>query len=96
MGKEYKEEIWKDVGIYNGVDFTGCYEVSNKGNVRALDRIVVCKNGQKQTKSGHIMKQYSDYCGYMRVFLKKEWRKKMSTSSSFSRFSFYFKSRPRT
>lgn len=71
MKKEYKEEIWKDVGIYNGVDFTGCYEVSNKGNVRALDRIVVCKNGQKQTRNGHIMKQYSDYCGYMRVFLKK-------------------------
>lgn len=76
MEQEYKEEIWKDVGVYDGVDFTGCYEVSNKGGVRALDRIIMRKNGRKQIKDGHIMRQYDDGHGYMKVFLKKNGKMK--------------------
>ena len=76
MEQEYKEEIWRDVGVYDGVDFTGCYEVSNKGGVRALDRIIMRKNGRKQIKDGHIMRQYDDGHGYMKVFLKKNGKMK--------------------
>lgn len=76
MEQEYKEEIWKDVGVYDGVDFTGCYEVSNKGGVRALNRIIMRKNGRKQIKDGHIMRQYDDGHGYMKVFLKKNGKMK--------------------
>lgn len=30
------EEIWKDIGIIEGVDYTGLYQVSNLGNVKSL------------------------------------------------------------
>lgn len=40
-------EIWKDVGVYDGIDYTGMYEVSTFGNFKSLDRVIIYKNGQK-------------------------------------------------
>ena len=37
------EEIWKDIEGYEGK-----YQVSNKGNVKSLDRKVLKGNGQVQ------------------------------------------------
>lgn len=70
MEQEYMEEIWRSIGIYQGVDFTGCYEVSNKGRMRVLDRVVKYKNGKERTIKGHISKQRKDEKGRMRITLK--------------------------
>ena len=70
MEREYKEEIWKSIGVYQGVDFTGCYEVSNKGRMRVLDRIIKYKSGKERTIKGHISKQRKDEKGRMRITLK--------------------------
>ena len=50
-------EIWKDIGIYDGIDYTGLYESSTFGNVRSLDRETVCKNGRVRHSNGKILKQ---------------------------------------
>ena len=40
-----KIEIWKDIGIYDGIDYTGLYESSTFGNVRSLDRKIIQQGG---------------------------------------------------
>lgn len=42
-----KSELWKSVGIFRGVDFTGYYEVSTFGRVRSLDRYVNTPSGRR-------------------------------------------------
>lgn len=56
------EEIWKDIDGYDGT-----YQVSNLGNVRSLDRVVVDKNGRKMHYSGKIMKQNKTVDGYPNI-----------------------------
>lgn len=65
-------EIWKDVGVYDGVDYTGLYESSTFGNVRSLDRETVCKNGKIRHSRGKILKQYTNEAGYNIVGLCKD------------------------
>lgn len=57
-------EIWKPV---KGFDH---YEVSDKGNVRSLDRTVVYKDGRKYRYKGVVLKQGVDPKGYPQVSLK--------------------------
>lgn len=58
------KEIWKDIKGYEGL-----YQVSNKGNVRSLDRMVNSPNGMRMSK-GRILKQCK--CGsYSKVALSK-------------------------
>ena len=64
-------EIWKDIGIYDGIDYTGLYESSTFGNVRSLDRETVCKNGRVRHSNGKILKQYITKTGYNIVGLCK-------------------------
>lgn len=45
------EEIWKSIPGYEG-----SYEVSNMGNVRSLDRIVLMKNGRSRFQKGRVLK----------------------------------------
>lgn len=72
MIENLEGEIWKSVGFYRGIDFTGCYEVSNKGRLKALDRTVTRGNGRKQFWAERILKQFPDKRGYPRVYLKKD------------------------
>lgn len=62
------EEIWKDIK-----DFEGLYQVSNLGNVKSLDRIIIQKNNGVLTKTNYksrILKlQLAN--GYYRVNLSK-------------------------
>ena len=51
-----KEEIWKDV-----VGFEGYYEVSNKGRVRSVDRVIMRSNGFPLPVKGKIMPQYKKW-----------------------------------
>ena len=63
------KEIWKDIKGYEGL-----YQVSNKGNVRSLDRMVNSPNGMRMSK-GRILKQYK-YGSYSKVSLSKASRVK--------------------
>lgn len=43
-------EIWSDINGYEGM-----YQVSNKGRIRGLDRIIVQRDGKKQNIRGKII-----------------------------------------
>jgi len=58
-----QEEIWKDIEGYEGL-----YQVSNKGNVKSLDRVVRSKNNSFAIKKGIYRKQYILF-GYRKINL---------------------------
>lgn len=60
------DEIWKPIKGYEG-----CYEISNYGNVRSLDRYVKSKCGGLRFLKGQILKLITDDDGYLRVGLNK-------------------------
>lgn len=64
------EEIWKDIKEYEGF-----YQVSNKGNVRSVTRIVRKWDGKKIHK-GRILKGSMSNGGYVTVILSKRNHKK--------------------
>ena len=45
-----QEEVWKPIPNYEGL-----YEVSNRGRVRSLDRIIETRRGHKRPYQGQIM-----------------------------------------
>jgi hypothetical protein len=57
-------EQWKDIK-----GFEGLYEVSNLGNVRSLDRMVLHKNNYMQFKPGKLIKPQYNHAGYLRFDL---------------------------
>lgn len=61
-----QEEIWKDVPNYEGL-----YQVSNLGNVKSLQRYVIC-NGGNRFKKEIILKPGKDNYGYYIVSLHKK------------------------
>lgn len=63
------EEIWKNVEVVRGIDFTGYYEVSCFGNVRSIDRWVYLKNGGKKFVCGSDISKQKDKDGYLKVCL---------------------------
>ena len=58
------QEVWKSV-----VGYEGYYEVSNLGNVRSVDRIIVDSNGFKRRCYGKNIKLRVDHKGYLFVCL---------------------------
>lgn len=66
-----KEEIWKPVKNYEGL-----YEVSNLGNVRSVDRVVVYSNGRKHFLKGQILKPVKNQDGYLFLWLFKDSKRK--------------------
>lgn len=63
--------IWKDVKSWEGF-----YQISNRGDVRSLDRIV---NSRYSTaiKRGKVLKKYTDSHGYDVVHFTNKKRKKL-------------------
>jgi len=59
-------EIWKDV-----MEYEGMYQVSNFGNVKSLDRIIVMKNNTSRMVKGILLKMTKDSSGYFHVKLSK-------------------------
>lgn len=53
------KEIWKEVS-----EFTGVYEVSNKGQVRSIDRVVIRSNSRPINVSGQNLSIGMDKDGY--------------------------------
>jgi len=64
-------EIWKPVTFYDGkfrfYDFTGFYEVSNKGRIKAIKRI----DSRNQKRHEKILKQ-DENATYLRAMISKE------------------------
>lgn len=58
-----EEEIWKDIGIIKGVDYTGMYQVSNYGEVKSLN--------YNHTGKEKILTPISNSRGYLSVGLSK-------------------------
>lgn len=59
---EKEQEIWKTYPDHTFI------EVSNLGRVRTVDHWVTYKNGRKQLYKGHVLKQWDNGHGYMRVY----------------------------
>jgi hypothetical protein len=57
-------EVWKDIKGYEGL-----YQVSNLGRVKSLERIIIKKNGLKQTIRERILKPFTSPKGYLQVSL---------------------------
>jgi hypothetical protein len=51
--------------------FEGLYEVSNFGNVKSLNRIVLRSDGRKRTIKERLLKGSKNNCGYLVVCLLK-------------------------
>ena len=66
-------EVWKDIKGYEGM-----YQCSSLGNIRSLDRIVICKNGRIDHKIGTTMKLRQNKNGYMQIGLTKHNVRKMT------------------
>ena len=60
-------ETWKPV-----VGFEGYYEVSDRGRVRSVDRLVNRRGGTKSLRRGRMLKLSSYSNGYLKVSLAKE------------------------
>jgi len=60
------EEVWKDVAGYEGL-----YQVSNKGNVKSLERMVPYAHGMR-TIFEKVMKPELNADGYLRLKLVKD------------------------
>lgn len=65
MALRYAPEVYVEIPGYEGY-----YQVSNYGNVRSLDRVIVEKTGKTQTLKGRILKQRINRSGYSEVGLR--------------------------
>jgi len=63
-------EEWLDIK-----GFERYYQVSNKGRVRSLDRVLLKNNGHTERRRGQIMSQMIDKDGYLTVGLRKDNKK---------------------
>lgn len=67
MAKVELIEIWKDIPHYKGI-----YQVSNLGNVRSVDRFVICRNGKILKRKGGKIRPSLNRDGYYQVCLRKK------------------------
>lgn len=64
-------EIWKDIPNYEGY-----YQVSNKGEIRAIDRTIFYKNNTTRFLKGKVRKLSINKHGYLYIHLHKDSVKK--------------------
>lgn len=62
-------EQWRPV-----IGYEGWYEVSDRGRVRSLDRVVTHRNGRQSRWKGKILKPMRDTGGHHRVALQRNGR----------------------
>ena len=59
------EEVWKPIGIINGVDFAGLYEASTLGDIKSLRKDIIIKpsnvKGYLQVKLSQGENEYNLY-----------------------------------
>lgn len=61
---------WKEI---SGTD--GAYFVSDAGEVRSIDRYIVCKDGKAKHRKGHVLTGTKNSMGYLRVQIWRNGRK---------------------
>ena len=61
------KEIWKDIEGYEGM-----YQISNKGRVRSLERIVLFKNGKSRKVKSKVLSTFIERAGYECIKLYQE------------------------
>ena len=61
------KEIWKDIKGYYKL-----YQVSTRGKIRSLDRVVTDKNGNKKILKGKVRSKTLDKDGYVVIALYKK------------------------
>ena len=64
-------EVWKDIGVLKGIDFTGYYQISNLGRVKSLERVVKGRSGGQLLKE-RILSNWENQFGYYLTTLCKE------------------------
>ena len=65
------KEEWRDIGIIDGVDYTGLYQISNYGQMRSLDRYE--KFGKyERFRKGRIKEPHINKYGYVVISLCKD------------------------
>lgn len=74
--KCFEDEIWKDI-----TEWKGLYQVSNKGRVKSLDRIIECNANRysipvRRKTKGRILKQKINKYGYLVLMLQNKGYKK--------------------
>ena len=52
-------EIWKDIEGYEGI-----YQISNKGRVKSLERIILFENGKSRKVKSKILSTFIEKAGY--------------------------------
>jgi hypothetical protein len=65
-----EDEVWKDIEGYEGF-----YQVSDKGRIKSLDRIVISGYGKPHRLKGKILKAQTHHCGYLEITLHKDGKK---------------------
>ena len=65
-------EIWKDIGVIKGVNYTGYYQASTVGRIRSVDRYTNHWHGGKIFVKGMMLKQHISKSGYYRIPLHKK------------------------
>ena len=74
-GNKISEEEWRDIAGYEG-----CYQVSNLGRVKSLERTFIDKRKHKQHIKERILKPQPCRDGYLQVFLCNSSDKKKNFS----------------
>lgn len=64
------KEIWKDIK-----ELDGCYQISNLGRVKSVEREVKCAYGAKRVIKERVLKQTKNRYGYYEVRPQVEGRK---------------------
>lgn len=75
---EIKVEEWRDIE-----DFEGCYQVSNMGRIKSLERVVMRKDGKPLTVRERILKANKNEDGYLLVSLHGNGKKRAASIHRF-------------
>ena len=65
-------ELWHDIGVYKGVDFTGKYEISSKGRLKSCARWIKDASGKEYFHKESIIAGYDNGYGYLARVLRNE------------------------
>lgn len=70
--KDLPGEIWYNIGVVDGVNYTGYYEVSNFLRTRNVSRYITYKNGKVCFLKSRIKKPTIGKNGYYTISLRKD------------------------
>ena len=80
----------EEIEIWKSLDFVGYpdYEVSNMGQIRSLDRIIITSDGRTYKFKGRILKPTKDKDGYLQISIRKDKKEKKIKAHRLIAFAF--------